>query len=378
MPFIPSRRADFGTERPPNPPCAFDLTRTLPDDVGLGWTADECLPALMHRDGARYTPDPFGPLDARRAVARFLATLDADCDPESLVLAPGTSDLFARILEALTDPGDDVLVPEPGYPLLDMIARTLGIALRPYPLSPDDPHLDAAALRARVGPRTRAVLVTSPHNPTGWRLATDDLDVLADLGLPVVADEVFRGYDNIPGPAPSALRLRGKLPVAVLGGLSKAALLPGMKVAWASIDAPDGPLFRNTVGLLSDTWLGTASPALAALPRWLEDAPKKRDALRRRVDENLTVLRTTAIACPALTAPVPASGWYATLRLPAVLDEDAWVAAFAREDVMVTPGWLFDFRGAPRVVLSLVVPTAIFADGLRRIGDVVRSIVDRR
>lgn len=373
MPFSPSRRADFGPERPAPPPSPFDLTRSLPDEVGLAWPVDESLLPLRRPEAARYVPDPCGSAEARAAVARFLETLDAPCAADELVLASGTSDLIARLFEALTDPGDDILVPEPGYPLLDMILRTLGVVRTSFPLPLEDPRLDAADLRSRIGPRTKAIFLTSPHNPTGWRLGPDDVTTLAALGLPVISDEVFRGYDHLLGPSPSAVALRGAVPVAVLGGLSKAALLPGMKVAWAAISEPDGTRFRDTVALLCDTYLGVGSPALAALPRWLADAPRHRARVRERLAENLATLRDAVALCPALTAPTPAAGWYATLRLPAIRDDDAWTTAFAAVGVGVSPGWLFDFRGPPRVVVSLVTPPDIFAEGLRRLCGVVND-----
>jgi DNA-binding transcriptional MocR family regulator len=95
--------------------------------------------------------------------------------------------------------------------------------------------------------------------------------------------------------------------------------------------------------------------------------------VRDRLAENLATLRDAVAFCPPLTAPTPAAGWYATLRLPAIRDDDAWTTAFAAVGVGVSPGWLFDFRGPPRVVVSLVTPPDIFAEGLRRLCGVVND-----
>jgi aspartate/methionine/tyrosine aminotransferase len=174
MPFSPSRRADFGPERPAPPPSPFDLTRSLPDDVGLAWPVDESLLPLRRPEAARYVPAPCGSAEARAAVARFLETLDAPCAADELVLASGTSDLIARLFEALTDPGDDILVPEPGYPLLDMILRTLGVvpdvlpasARRPPSRRGGSPIADRSRGRRRSSSRVRTTRPVGDSAPT--------------------------------------------------------------------------------------------------------------------------------------------------------------------------------------------------------------------
>lgn len=325
---------------------------------------------------AEYIPDPFGPKVTRDAVAAFLDTLGMTCHADDLVLASGTSELFARLLEALTDPGDEVLTPEPGYPMLELIARSLGVVLVPYHLgSLGGFHLDGSDLRRRVTSRSRAIVVTSPHNPTGMCLTSSDLDVLRTVDLPVISDEVFRGFTYSDADFPSAFTLRDSLPVAVLGGLSKGALLPGMKIAWAAISEPRGSRFRDTVGLLCDTYLSASSPSLAALPTWLQGAPSKRAALLRRARRSLGSLLAATERCPALTVPRPDGGWSALIRLPAVLSEDDWVAAFGESEVTVQPGWLFDLTHGPYVVVSLITEDSVFDEGVARICRVVAKVI---
>ncbi len=376
MDYIPSRRSTFGRERAEVPRRRFDLTRTLPGDVGLGWPMQEALDPLLTEVAADYIPDPFGPLAARQAIAEFLGNLGCPCSADDLVVASGTSELFARILEALTDPGDEILVPEPGYPLLELIARSLGIVLVPYRLASFGGfHVDGDEIRRRITGRTRAIVVTSPHNPTGMCLTQDDISMLASIGLPVIADEVFRGYDLRNEVHPSATALRDSLPVAVLGGLSKGALLPGMKVSWALVAEPRGVRFRETVGLLCDTYLSASSPSLAAIPTWLNKAAPKRQALLNRCRRNLAALEQAATNCPSLTIPRPSGGWSALVRLPAIRTEDEWVTTFFDVDVNVQPGWLFDMDGGPWVVLSLITEESTFDEGIARICSAVSTAI---
>lgn len=360
----------------------LDLTESNPARAGLVHT-DEALRRALAPDGAfGYEPAPFGLPGARRAAADWLAARGIPQPADRVVLTASTSEAYGFLLKLLCDPGDEVLAPQPSYPLIEHLCRLEGVTVRPYGLRYDgEYHLDPSELRRLRTPRTRAVLVVSPNNPTGNFLKRDEADALAELGLPVICDEVFGEYafGDDPRRLPSAL-LAPELPVFSLFGLSKSAGLPGLKLAWIGLGGPER--FRvaalERLELIADTYLSVATPVQLALPTLLAGAHRSRDAIRARLTANLQALRAALDATSPLSLIAPEGGWYATLQLPAVLDEDGWMRALIEHaHVHAHPGYFYDFAASPRLVLSLLPSPDVFAEGVRRIAQTVQRELQR-
>ena len=251
--------------------------------------------------------------------------------------------------------------------------------LRRYPLRYDGAwHIDLGELGRRVGDRTRAVFVVSPNNPTGSYLKRDELEALSRLGLPIISDEVFAGYPLTDDPrrVASALEARDVL-VLSLGGLSKLAALPQMKLAWAALGGPRA-LVDEALGrleLIADTYLsvgaaGAARPARAARHARIEPSRRSSRAV-------VTISRRCGAHSRA--ARRRCSMWRAAgmrwCGCPRPRARRAWVLALLEQHgVLVQPGWFYDFEQEPFVVVSLLTPAAEFGDGARRLADVRRSL----
>ncbi len=354
----------------------LDLTVSNPTDAGIPYDAARILPALADPRALRYEPRPFGLEIGREAVARDVTALaGVPVDPSQVLLTASTSEAYAFLLKVLCDPGDEVLVPHPSYPLFEHLFAFEAARMVPYPLVYDGAwHIDLdriAALR-REHPRARAVLVVSPNNPTGSFLKRDELAALGALGLPIIADEVFATYvlDGDGARARSVLESADAL-VFSLGGLSKLAALPQMKVAWTVARGPE-PLLREALSrleLIADTFLSVGTPVQHALPALLASRAQAHDAIAARTRRNLAHLRVTlAQASSPATLLRAEGGWYATLRLPRTQSEASWVLDLLEKDgVYVHPGAFFDFADEAFVVLSLLTPEATFAEGVARL-----------
>jgi alanine-synthesizing transaminase len=344
----------------------LDLTESNPTRAGLPYPRDAILEALANPDTLLYEPAPFGLGSAREAVAREL-----ELDPARVALTASTSEAYAFLFKLLCDPGDEVLVPVPSYPLFEHLARLEGVRAVPYPLVYDGVwHVDLDALRNAVGPRARAVVTVSPNNPTGSYLKRAELAALSALGLPIVSDEVFASYPlrEDPTRASSALEAQGGL-VFSLGGLSKLAALPQMKLAWIAVggDAPDVTEAMGRLEIVADAYLSVGTPVQHALPRLLASRSVTETAIRARTRANLELLRSR-VAGTSATLLDAEGGWYATLRVPSTRTEESWVLALLEEDgVYVHPGHFFDFEREAYLVLSLLTPEATFAEGVARI-----------
>jgi aspartate/methionine/tyrosine aminotransferase len=350
----------------------LDLTLGNPTLAELELDAAAVLEPLGDARSLTYCPEPLGLASARAALARELSGGGLCLRPERIVLTASTSEAYAFLLKLLCDPGDEVLVPVPSYPLVEQLAELEGVRPVPYPLVWADRWcVDLAALRGALTPRTRAIVAVSPNNPTGSYLARHELEALVDTGLPIVCDEVFARYPLRPpqDAVGSALVAPGPGPVFVLGGLSKHAGLPQMKLGWIAVGGEHEPVREVLARLewIADAYLSVASPQQHALPRWLEAGAQRRAAILVRIRRNLAQLER-AVSRTAVSVLAPEGGWYAVLRLPALpRDEDWAIALLERDGVLAHPGWLFDFAGGPHLVISLLPPEKPFDEGVARL-----------
>jgi hypothetical protein len=363
----------------------LDLSDADPTHAGLApaGALSDALAARAHDPASRrYEPDPRGDAGARAAIAAYHAHGLA---PEQLVLTAGTSEGYAHLFRVLADPGERVHLPSPGYPLFEHLAALEGLETARYPLL--EPRrgarwrVDLDALAAGLGPRSRAIVVIHPHNPTGSFLDPEDrrfLETIArERGLALISDEVFADY-ALAGRAPAGLLASSRLgegPLRfVLSGASKPLALPQLKVAWIAVVGPaaarDDALAR--LEFVADAFL-SVSPLLArALPELLAGRASVQEAIRARVAGNRAQLEQ-ALAADARLSLLPAeAGWAAIVRVTGARDEEALALALLdRAGVLVQPGSLFDLEprdpeGAPcaHLVLSLLAEPETFARGV--------------
>lgn len=344
-----------------------DLTESNPTRVELP-TPDA---ALLATEGAfAYEPEPLGLLTARQALVADFAARGAQVATGHLLLTSSTSEVYGWLFKLLCEPGDNVLVPAPCYPLFEHLARLEGVQTRPYPLPRVHGFgLDAEAVGDAVDGRTRAVLVVNPGNPTGHFLQEGELAALAEVcargRLPLLCDEVFSPFAWDAREARVATVAGRELPMLTfaLGGLSKSAGLPGLKLAWTHVGGPaalrDEALAR--LEWLADAVLPVGTPVQRALPALLAHAPRFQAAVLERVRGN----RQRLLAARPPGAPwdvVPAEGgWSAVLRIPRAPGEEATCLALLDAGVAVQPGYFYDFGGGAFLVLSLLPQPEVFA-----------------
>jgi aspartate/methionine/tyrosine aminotransferase len=351
----------------------LDLTESNPTRASLPYPELEVRTALADPLSLKYEPAPFGLPTAREAVARELTRgRRGPLDPARVVLTASTSEAYAFLFKLLCEPGDEVLVPRPSYPLFEHLAQLEAVRAVPYRLAYDGSwHVDLASVRVAVTPRTRAVVVVSPNNPTGSYMKTAELDALAALGLPIVSDEVFAEYP-LKGDATradSALDAHGAPLVFALGGLSKLAAMPQMKVAWIAVGGREAHV-QTALGrleVIADAFLSVGTPVQRALPALLASRGPVHAAILARARDNLASLRD-AVARSAVSLLDVEGGWYATLRLPRTRSELEWVLGLLEhDDLYVHPGHFFDFEDEAFAVVSLLTPEPVLREGIRRL-----------
>lgn len=351
----------------------LDLTISNPTVCGFTYDADVILDPLADRRALLYDPDPRGMRSAREAVAAYYAGHNASVDPDAVILTTSTSEGYGYLFRLLCDAGEEVLVAQPSYPLFEFLADLEDVRLRAYPLFYDYGWwIDFAELERRIGPRTRAIVLVHPNNPTGHGTGPDERrkleDICARYGLALIVDEVFLDYPL--GPRPLESFAEGPHPVLtfVLSGMSKIAGLPQMKVGWIAAfgveQRRDAALAR--LELIADTFLSMNAPAQLALPQWLEGRFDIQREILSRTTANLSEIRTNKLQ-PLETD----AGWSVVLRLPriGITAENLLL----EHGVVVHPGSFYGMPESERMVVSLIVPERTFTQGLQRIASVAMA-----
>jgi aspartate/methionine/tyrosine aminotransferase len=361
-----------------------DLTVSNPTQAGFSYDPAIVLPPLASPGVLAYDPDPRGMLAARQAVCAYYADAGAALNPEQILLTTSTSEAYSFLFRLLCNPGDEVLLAQPSYPLFDFLAQIDDVRLTAFPLFYDHGwQMDRQGLEERITPRTRAIALVHPNNPTGHFTSQAERAALEQLcaahGLALIVDEVFLDY-ALPGagPAPGSFAA-GEHPVLtfILSGLSKIAALPQMKAAWIAACGPSGEVQEalSRLEVIADTFLSMNAPIQHALPHWLSTRQWLQQQVRERVQANLDAL-DAALAAQSLVSRLSVqAGWYAVLRVPALQsDEDLTIGLLQQAGVYVHPGHFFGFSGSGWLIVSLLTPLEVFHSGVQAICRIIKEI----
>jgi alanine-synthesizing transaminase len=353
----------------------IDLTESNPTRAGFVYPPDLLKPLADPR-GLHYTPSPLGTEQARGSVADDYARQRIDIAPDRIVLTASTSDGYSLLFKLLANAGDEVLVPRPSYPLFDYLTRLDLLVARYYDLEFHGSwSVDVESVERAITPRTRALLVVSPNNPTGSFLSESDLDRLAEIcasrGIAIIADEVFADYELEAGASSRAGRVTRRRDVLsfALGGLSKSAGLPQVKLGWIAVGGPDrlAAAALERLEHVCDTYLAVSTPVQIAAGELIARGAAMRAQISSRVAANYGALRTAAARVPACRVPTSEGGWYGVLQVPTFESEEDLVLRLLTGGVLTHPGYFFDFPRESFLVVSLLPPETSFAAGIARV-----------
>ena len=353
-----------------------DLTASNPTRVGITYPP-ELFAALSVPAVARYSPDPFGIRAAREAVAGDYARRGVPTSWQRIVLTSSTSEAYSLLFKLLCAPaGDSVLVPIPSYPLFEHLTRLDGVAAAAYQLRYDGRWwVDFDSVDRMWDGTTRAVLAVSPNNPTGSTLTRTEYDGLAERcasrDAAMIVDEVFADYPLIDGitAGPAGL-LQSPCLTFRLGGLSKSAALPQLKLGWISVDGPDVLVAQalERLELICDTYLSVSTPVQVAAGELIAGGAAPRAQVAGRVRANYGALQDLSAGYPSVSVLHADAGWSAVLRVAARAGEEAiTLELLERDGIVVYPGFFFDFPHEAFLVVSLLPEASVFTGGVRRV-----------
>ncbi|MDW7967267.1 MAG: pyridoxal phosphate-dependent aminotransferase [Thermoanaerobaculum sp.] len=356
-----------------------DLTVSNPTKVGIAYPEDLLAP-LAHPRGLRYEPEPAGLWAAREAVAAWYQGQGLAVSPQQVLLTASTSESYGLLAKLLCNPGEGLLVPQPSYPLFEHLFAAEGVMALPYPLPAETQfHLEVEQIPQ---PRqAQGLVVVQPNNPTGGVVPERAWQPLVRLcarqGWALIADEVFWPFPLADVWRTSFANNRECL-TFVLGGLSKLAGLPQLKLGWIVVSGPE-PLVHEAwsrLEFLADTYLSVATPTQQALGEILQRAEGVGEQIRQRLVANWELVRGWVAHHPWLEVIPPEGGWSAVLRYPAVVGEEELVVwLLQHHGLAVYPGFFFDFPREGYLVVSLLICPDELRRGLAVLGEALAQRV---
>lgn len=357
----------------------LDLTISNPTSV-FHYPHAEIAAAFGRISDFTYAPHAFGLQSARECISAYYADRRQHIPPEAILLTASTSEAYSLLFKLLCDPGDEVLVPVPSYPLFEYLAALDSISTRSYRLSYDGVwFVDAGEFESKISPRTKAIILVNPNNPTGSVLNPSETVTIWQIalkhGLPLILDEVFADYPII-GTAVTQAPSTPPVLTFRLNGLSKAAGMPQMKLGWIAVEGPppDRRPALEKLELVADTYLSVGAPVQQALPDLLRIGAGVRSVILERVRRNLSAACAGLAGSPAHALHTQA-GWSLIVQLPRILPEEQLCAKLIEDDgVIVQPGYFFDMPSEACVVVSLITPAETFAQGIAAIRNLAGSL----
>jgi alanine-synthesizing transaminase len=358
----------------------LDLTISNPTEAGVRPDPEIVLAALANPEAMHYEPQPRGLLRARQAVCRYYRESHEvfDLDPERLILTTSTSEAYSYVFRLLCNPGDEVLVPKPSYPLFEFLADLADVKLVPYPLLYDHGwQIDFDLLYKAATAQSRAVILVHPNNPTGSYVSAAEAaalnDFCRDYSLALIVDEVFLDYAHDGAPRSSFVTNVDAL-TFTLSGVSKISALPQMKLAWVATSGPKEIVAEagGRLEIIADTYLSMNAPVQLAVPVLLEQRKQIQPVLLDRLRVNLAELDGQLASHPSCTRLQVEGGWYVVVRVPVIeSDEELAIRLLRQASVSVHPGHFYDFPNDGHLVLSLITEPSGFREGISRLLQVV-------
>jgi alanine-synthesizing transaminase len=351
----------------------LDLTISNPTRAGLDYDRQAILRAFSNPAALDYDPQPKGLRSARQGVAEYYRHR-GKVNPESLVLTTSTSEGYSFVFRLLANPEDEVLVPKPSYPLFEFLADLQDVKLIPYPLLYDHGwQIDLTTLEKAATPRTRAIVLVHPNNPTGSYVKNEERTAInkfcREHNLAIIVDEVFLDYAH-DGSLPASFASNTEVLTFTLSGISKISALPQMKLAWIAASGPADQLqpALSRLEIIADTFLSLNAPVQLAASTLVDQRHSIQPQLLDRVRTNLAELDRQLAPQKTCQRLAVEGGWYAILRVPVTQsDEELAIDLLRQASVLVHPGHFYDFPRDGYLVLSLITHPDQFRDGIERL-----------
>lgn len=324
---------------------------------------------------------------ARAAIAKANSGSNAKYAAKDVFIASGCSGALEIAINGMLNPGDNMLVPNPAFPLYEVIAKSHLADVKEYRLEPEKQWaVDVASLEAAIDDRTKCILVNNPSNPCGSVLPEDNLRAILAVAkkhhLPIIADEIYNTmcFDGITFHA--LAELSTEVPIITAGGIAKSFLVPGWRVGWLMVHDPVGALgpLREAFQCLTTLIVGANTIVQAAIPAVLDPKAGSKEEVDLKqahkhymgvLEQNAKYTMEKLKDVPGLEPIEPQGAMYVMVRVKTEMfkdvadDQDFTRMLLAEENVFVLPGSCFNMANYVRIVTC--APPETLLEGFGRI-----------
>ncbi|MBI5215617.1 MAG: pyridoxal phosphate-dependent aminotransferase [Ignavibacteriae bacterium] len=358
----------------------LDLTVSNPTECGFVYPEQKILSALSDARTLSYEPDARGLLSAREAIVEYYSVRGIAVDSSNIFLTASTSESYSLLFKLLCNGGDNVLVPQPSYPLFEYLAQINDVQLRHYHLHyNDDWMIDIQSIRDAITPQTKVIVLINPHNPTGSFLKHHELESIKQIAhehsLALLVDEVFIDYPFRSEQEIISTAGESEVLTFTLNGISKMCGLPQMKLGWFVVGGSrfDVKEASGRLEVLCDMFLSINTPVQVALPKLLQCGETIRQQIQTRIKSNYRSLQSLTNHSP-LTTHQSEGGWYGILHVPQTKTDEEWaIEVLEKRNVHLFPGYFFDLQTEGNLVVSLLVEEQTFRRGIEELRTYVTS-----
>jgi aspartate/methionine/tyrosine aminotransferase len=353
----------------------FDLTLSNPLEAGILHSQSTFQRAFSVENFLEYKPHPKGLSSAREIISNYYLAKGRYIHSENIFLSTGTSETVSFLLKLFCDPKDIILVPSPGYPLFDWIAELENVQVETYPCILEEDYrwtIDLDMLKIILGLKPKVLILVQPNNPTGMILSKEDFNKLETLltehKVILIVDEVFSDYiwkQDIQVYNP---QING----VVMSGISKVLGLPQLKLGWFYFTG-ESKFIREAceyMEIITDTYLSVSYSVQKALGELFKNYTTIQKIFSKRISSNLETLHSLN---KNFYRPIfPLGGWYIPIEIFTNFTEEEFTRKLLeKQNTLVYPGKMFQFKKGKWIVISLIVPEEDFSYSVEKLNSFV-------
>jgi alanine-synthesizing transaminase len=357
----------------------FDLTSSNPTKLNFTYEEKLILKNFIDEESLVYNPDPKGLITARGTVKEYYESLGKKLNIEDIFITPSTSEAYSFLFKLLLNPDDEVLIPQPCYPLFEYLAMLDSGNVIYYPLVYEHKagwRPDIKALQANITDKTKSVILINPNNPTGSYIKSDDyfsfVDICRKNKIALISDEVFSDFaiESNEDYLRTIIGEKSYLNFA-LNGFSKMLGLPQMKFGWIVVEGEEDVKSEaiKRLEVIADTYLPVSTVIQNASSKLFSTKNKIQSQIRGRIKTNYDLLQSKLLLNPDIRLLKCEGGWSAVISFGNLLipeDEFAY-GLLEKRNVLIHPGYYYDFINEGYGVISLLTETHILEEGIDRL-----------
>lgn len=329
-----------------------------------------------------YYPNPKGSLLSRKAIQSYYTSRGKSINLDQLFLTTGSSESLSFVLKLIADPGDEILIPSPGYPIYEYVGILENVNIKKYnlyrsPVSNDQWGRIECKYQIRINEllhqitnKTKAIVIIQPNNPTGSLLTSNEFEELMDIStkrkITIINDEVFSDY-IYKGAINNQSFSRGL--VITINGFSKTLCLPQLKYSWLYAEGEKVIVdnFVESMEIITDTYLSVNTIVQDIAPEIFAYQKSLQSQIKQRILDNLEIIDKYCQNSKKIRYHHPDGGWYIVLEIANISDEEYSIQLLNQYGVYVHPGYMFDYNLENCIILSLIVPIQTMKSGIIKI-----------